>query len=128
MKRKFDKDMCVITLAAALTLSGASLLTPITSVRASTPSQSPTAAGSPLTREAAAPASKNAAMTGTQSTKSTADDPFDDDDPDELLEHWSDPKYIHEEQYQLGGMFCVFLVTAGVMYRNKLTIRRLSRG
>lgn len=34
----------------------------------------------------------------------------DDGDGDELLEHWGDPKYAREEQYQAGGILGGFLL------------------
>ena len=36
----------------------------------------------------------------------------DDDEGDELLEHWGDPQYSREEQVQLGGMAAGFLLLA----------------
>lgn len=38
----------------------------------------------------------------------------DDGDGDELLEHWGDAKYSHEEQSQLAGMAGGFLVLSAV--------------
>ncbi len=37
---------------------------------------------------------------------------YDDGDGDELLEHWGDPQYSREEQFQLGGIAAGFLVLA----------------
>ena len=39
---------------------------------------------------------------------------YDDGDGDELLEHWGDPKYSHEEQVQLGGIAVGFLVLGAI--------------
>ncbi|MGI4787896.1 MAG: hypothetical protein ACRYFS_03495 [Janthinobacterium lividum] len=36
--------------------------------------------------------------------------PYDDGDGDELLEHWGDPRYSHEEQKQMAGMAIGFFV------------------
>jgi hypothetical protein len=108
--KRFDKDVYIVTIAAALTLCGASLLTPISQAKADAPA-------------VAAPTPTAPAVTMTNSTAM-----YDDGDGDELLEHWSDPKYIHEQRYQLGGMMLIFVLTAGVALRQKRNLRRQIRG
>ena len=46
----------------------------------------------------------------------------------ELAEHWTDPKDIREQRFQLAGMLVLFAVTAGIVGRQKIKIRRLIRG
>ena len=38
---------------------------------------------------------------------------YEDGDGDELLEHWGDPAYSHEERLQLGGIAAGFLLLGG---------------
>jgi len=48
---------------------------------------------------------------------------YDDGDGDELLEHWGDPKYSHEERVQIAGMAAGFTIL-GVFAFSKRARRR----
>jgi len=107
-ERIFDKGVWIIAASALLTLSGASLIV------------CPTArAGSATSINMPAP---NHPTEASQTAMSLAPD----DDGDELLEHWSDPKFSNEERLQtaiIAGGLSVGAV-AGAMRRRKL--RRIS--
>ena len=50
-----------------------------------------------------------------------------DGDGDELLEHWGDAKYAHEQRVQLAGL-AVFFAGAGLLsYRRRAALGRASR-
>ena len=84
MNHKKDFAPWLLLPGIVLALSSVTLLTPRLPAQAAPPSP-PTAAPKP------------AAAT-------------DDDEGDELLEHWGDPNYSREEQYQLAGMAGGFLL------------------
>ncbi len=44
---------------------------------------------------------------------------YDDGDGDELLEHWGDPKYMHEQRLQGAGIAAGFVLLAGFAYRKR---------
>jgi hypothetical protein len=114
MRSKFDRDVCIVTLAAALVLAGASVFSPAT--QAQTPSTSTHIQTAPTTL---------ASSSGSR-TIAVSDD--DDDGGDELMEHWTDPTDIREQHYQLAGMMLMFAITAGVVVHRKRKIRRLVSG
>ena len=49
--------------------------------------------------------------------------PYDDGDGDELLEHWGDPKYSHEERVQMAGI-AALMVPALLLARRGRTARK----
>ena len=120
MRAKFHKDVSIITLAAALALSGANVIAPVNSARAAENTQAPT-----VTAHAVAAPSPSIGTVASTPAGAILDD---DGDGDELMEHWSDPRDIREQHVQLAGMFFMFLITAGVVVRQKLNLRRLARG
>ena len=53
--------------------------------------------------------------------------PADDGDGDELLEHWGDPKYSHEQRVQFVGMAVFFAGLGAVSLRRRAALGRSSR-
>jgi len=96
--KKFDRDICIVTLAATLAIAGMTIFAPVTQAQTVTPAL---AASTPA---------------------------YNDGDGDELAEHWTDPKDIREQRNQLAGMVVLFLVTGAIVASKKMKIRRLVRG
>lgn len=125
MSAKLDKDICIVTLAAGFTLLGASTFAPVT--HAQTPPRSGVTPSIQASTIPAAPLQPTTTLTSTNSTTAAADSGDDDDDgPDELMEHWTDPKDIQEQHYQMVGMLVMFAITAGIALRQRAKIRRMS--
>ena|SRR3569833_2329171 len=103
--KKFDKDIAIVTLAVTLTIAGMSIFAPTSQA------------------QTVAPVSTSAAPTST-----TPAAEYNDGDGDELAEHWTDPKDIHEQRYQLAGMMILFIAAGVIAGRRKMKIRRLVRG
>ena len=82
-RRKCDFAPWLLLPSVVLTLSGVTLLAPHQAARAAPPASVHPAPAAPA---------------------------YDDGDGDELLEHWGDPRYSHEEQGQLGGISAGFLL------------------
>jgi hypothetical protein len=96
VKLIFDKAIWIVALSAAVALSGMSLVFCPTALAGS-----PTLAPIP-TAHAPTEAAKHALELDT------------DDDGNELLEHWGNPKYSREERLQMTGILGAFSV-AGTM-------------
>ena len=65
---------------------------------------------------AAPPAPKAAALKAVPGPQAVAED---DDDGDELLEHWSDPQFSREAQRQMAGMAAGFFVLGAAALRRR---------
>lgn len=109
MKRIFDTAACVVALSAGLALSSISLVFCPTAHAGSAAQISPAAVNAPTE------ASKTAMQLDT------------DDDGDELLEHWSDPKYSGEERLQLIEILSAFAVAGTVTLVRRRVLRRTPR-
>lgn len=107
MKPRLDKAFWIIALSAGLTLSSFSL------VFCPTAHAGGAAAAPPPAAQAPTEAAKHAMELDT------------DDDGNELLEHWSDPRYSAEERIQLAGMLGAFIVVGTVTgFRRRRALRR----
>lgn len=107
-QRLLDKSLWTIALSALLALSSVSLFF------------CPTAhAGSPVP---VAPAGH----TPTEASK-TALMLQPDDGGDELLEHWSDPKFGREERAQMLGIIAALVCAGGMSVYKKRALRRAHR-
>jgi len=102
--KKFDRDICIVTLAATFAIAGMSIFAPVTQAQTVMP----------------APAASPTAPAATPE--------YNDGDGDELAEHWTDPKDIREQHNQLAGMIVLFVVTGAIVASKKMKIRRLVRG
>jgi len=108
---KLDKGFCVVFASAALALSSMSFVF------------CPTArAGDPVPAIPAV-AARPAGHVPSEASK-TAMSIEMDDDGDELLEHWGDPRYSREERSQMAGLAVLLtLAGAGAAWRRR-TLRR----
>jgi hypothetical protein len=50
-----------------------------------------------------------------------------DGDGEALLEHWGDPKDIHEQRVQIGGMLVFFGAMGALSLRRRAALRRKTR-
>ncbi len=107
---KLDKGFWVVALSAALTLSGVGVLV------------CPTArAGS------AAPAAARTTDHAPTEASKTALTLQSDDDGDELLEHWSEPKYAQEMRLQTVAIVGVLAGTGGITAYRRRSARKAGR-
>ena len=88
-----DPALAILPFCAILALSGVGLLVPRQSAQAAPPTTS---------------AAKPAPVMD------------DDGDGDELLEHWGDPKYAHEERLQMAGGAAAFALLGTMAWRKWL--------
>ena len=94
----------LLTASLALALSGMSVLLPHTPARAQAP---------------------KFVLAGVTTPAAPVED--GDGDGDELLEHWGDPRYSHEQAVQLCGMAAFFSVCGAVSCRRRAALRRCRR-
>ena len=114
MKRFRDSGTLIVVLRAVVTLSGASVFV------------CPTArAGEAGHTAHTVPAGAPPALHGTPTEASITALTLDvDDDGNELLEHWGDPKYAAEERLQTAGLLSLMAVGSTLALGRRLAMRR----
>ena len=102
-----DNAPWLLTGSLLLTLSGASVLLLLPNAAAQAQSPQVTMAG--------------------VTTHATPADDDDGDGGNELLEHWGDAKYAHEQRVQLAGLMAFFAATGLLSYRRRAALGRAAR-
>ncbi len=115
-RRSVDKVPFTLALLIGLMLSGIGFLAPRTHAQ-SAPTRPVSLAVKPPVPAPADP--------GPAAGHSLAID--DDGDGDELMEHWGNPVYFHEERKQLGGLAVVFVLLGVAAYRRQQKLRKAYR-